>query len=75
MELNESQLAIVKDAIVVFVVDEGGNITVLSNKKRCQREFPLNREKLKYSKAITFFKTNPQFCWITTDGDEECVTW
>lgn len=61
----------------VFVVKKNGKISVFrrSADRGISLELPFDTAIVKDLGGISFVITNPRFCWETSDGDKECITY
>ncbi len=63
---------------VVFSVSRNGTVQafVPEGSKVIKPKFPLHAGNLLSIETITMYTTsNPKFCWVSGNGDEQCVVW
>jgi predicted small secreted protein len=64
---------------LIIVVDQNGNVQPYRNKTTKEEfplKFPLRAEEIEWMYSTTVFKTkNPKYCWLTTLGNNECISW
>lgn len=71
LKFSENQLGL------VLAIDTTGKIQAFRRAEThpIPLDFPLVNEKVLGLEGASIFIFNPKFCWKTTDGDKECITY